>query len=44
MYVGDFDCSSLKVGTFIDISYDKAITSSKGTFQKIKRIDVVSEK
>ncbi len=43
VYVGDYDCSALKVGMDIDILYDKAITTAKGTFQPIKRIDVVSK-
>lgn len=41
VYVGDYDCSALKVGMDIDILYDKAITTAKGTFQQIKRIDIV---
>lgn len=41
IYVGDFDCSELKIGMDIEILYDRAITTSKGTFQPIKRIDVI---
>ena len=41
IYVGDMDCSGLKIGMDIDILYDKAITTAKGTFQPIKRIDVL---
>lgn len=41
VYVGNYDCSALKVGMDIDILYDKAITTAKGTFQPIKRIDVI---
>ncbi|RKI41202.1 hypothetical protein D7V86_10500 [bacterium D16-51] len=41
VYVGNFDCSHLKVGMEIDICYDKAITTAKGTFQPIKRIDIL---
>lgn len=41
VYVGNFDCSNLKVGMEIDICYDKAITTAKGTFQPIKRIDIL---
>lgn len=43
IYVGDYDCSKLKVGMSIDISYDKAITTAKGTFQPVKRIDVLDK-
>lgn len=43
VYVGDFDCSALKLGMEIDILYDRAITTAKGTFQPIKRIDIVSK-
>ena len=41
IYVGAYDCSKIKVGMLIDISYDKAITTSKGTYQPIKRIDII---
>lgn len=43
IYVGSYDCSNLKVGMEIDISYDKAVTSSKGTFQTVKRIDIINK-
>lgn len=42
VYVGTYDCSALKVGMEIEIYYDKAITTAKGTFQPIKRIEVIS--
>lgn len=41
VYVGDYDCSSLKVGMDIEIFYEKAITTKKGTFQPIKKIEVI---
>ena len=41
IYAGDYDCSALKVGMDIEILYDKAITTAKGTFQPIKRIEIV---
>ncbi|NFO34609.1 hypothetical protein FDB37_13490 [Clostridium botulinum] len=41
IYVGDIDCSGLKIGMDIDILYDKAITTARGTFQPIKRIDIL---
>ena len=43
IYVGEYDCSNLQVGMEIDISYDKAVTTSKGTFQSIKKIDIISK-
>lgn len=43
IYVGTFDCPGFKVGMEIEILYDKAITTTKGTFQTIKRIDVVTK-
>jgi hypothetical protein len=43
IYVGNIDCSALKIGMDIDIVYDKAITTARGTFQPIKRIEVVSK-
>ena len=42
VYVGGYDCSSLSVGDTVEILYGKAITTAKGTFQPIKRIDVLS--
>lgn len=43
IYVGNHDCSELRVGMVIDILYDKAITTNRGTFQPIKRIEIISE-
>ena len=43
IYVGDYDCSGLKVGSIIDLAFNRAITTQKGTFQTVKRIEVVSE-
>ncbi len=43
VYVGSYDCSKIKVGMEIDISYEKAITTAKGTFQKIKQITTLSK-
>jgi len=42
VYVGGYDCSALKLGMNIEIYYDKAISTAKGTFQPIKRIEVIS--
>lgn len=41
IYVGSYDCTNLKPGMEIDVSYDKAITTAKGTYQTVKRIDVI---
>lgn len=41
IYVGNYDCSGIKVGSLIEVFYDKAISTSKGTFQGIKKIDVL---
>ena len=41
VYVGTFDISNIKVGTAIDVAYDKAIQTKNGVFQPIKRIDVI---
>lgn len=43
IYVGDYDCSSLAIGTEIDISYDKAIKTQNGIFQPIKQIRVIKK-
>lgn len=41
VYVGEYDCSELKVGMHIDVLYDKAVTTAKGSFQPIKKIEVL---
>ena len=41
VYVGTLDISNIKVGTAIDVAYDKAIQTKNGVFQPIKRIDVI---
>lgn len=41
IFVSDHDCSGLAPGMIIDILYGKAITTAKGSFQPIKRIDVL---
>lgn len=38
VYVGAYDCSALKVGMDVEIFYDRAITTSRGTFQTVKKI------
>ena len=43
IYVGEYDCSSLKVGMSIEIIYEKAIQTRNGIFQPIKRVDVVAK-
>lgn len=41
IYVGDYDCSNLEIGMEIEIFYDKAISTKKGTYQPIKKIDII---
>lgn len=46
IYVGDFDPATLRTlrpGMEVEIYYDKAVTSSKGTFQSVKKIEVISK-
>lgn len=41
IYVGDYNCGGLKVGMHVDVLYDKAINTARGSFQPIKRIEVL---
>lgn len=43
IYVGNYDCSGLKVGSNIDIFYEKAVQTSKGVFQPIKKIMILDK-
>ena len=43
VYAGTVDCSYLKPGMQIDILFDRAITTSKGTFQAVKRVEIIEE-
>ena len=43
IYVGSYDCSALKVGMEVDISYEKAVSTKTGVFQPIKRIEIVKQ-
>lgn len=43
IYVGRYDCSALKVGMEIEIYYDRAVTSQKGTYQAVKKIEILSK-
>lgn len=43
IYVGAYDCSKIKVGMEIDICYARAITTAKGTYQRIKSVEVLSK-
>lgn len=40
IYVGTYDCDELDIGMEIEILYDKAVTTKRGTFQPIKRIEM----
>lgn len=44
IYIGGYDCSGLEIGSEIEIYYDRARESSKGTFQPIKLIQVIGKK
>lgn len=44
VYVGSYDCTDLKVGMDIEIFYDRAVETAKGTFQPIKLIQVLNKK
>ena len=44
IYVGTYDCSALKVGSEIEVYYDKAMTTKNGTYSPIKKIEVVTKK
>jgi len=39
IYAGTYDCSTLKVGMEIAVLYDKAIVTTKGTFQCTRQIN-----
>lgn len=41
VFVGEYDCSKLELGMEIDIFYDKAVSTRNGTYQPIKRIDIL---
>ncbi len=41
IYVGTYDCSDLDVGMEVEIYYDRAKTSSKGTYQTVKKIEII---
>ena len=41
LYVGKYDCSKLKVGDEIEVYFDKAVTTKTGTFQPVKKIEVI---
>lgn len=42
IYLGTYDCSALKIGMEIEVYYDRAVTTGKGTtFQPVKRIEIL---
>lgn len=41
IYVGSYDTSDLEIGMEIEIFYDKAVVTAKGTFQTVKKILVL---
>ena len=42
IYVGEYDCTHLKVGMVIDICYEKAISTRNGSYQRVKKIDIIN--
>lgn len=44
IYVGEYDCTSLKIGMEIDISYEKAMKTANGIYQPVKKIVVLNAK
>lgn len=42
VYVGNYDCSEIEIGSEIEIYYGKAITTAKGTFQPVTLIRIIS--
>ncbi len=43
IYVGTYDCTTIKVGSEIEVYYDKAMTTKTGTYSPIKKIEVVTK-
>ena len=43
IYVGDFDCDDIKIGSEIDISYGKAVSTKNGIYQPIKDISIINQ-
>lgn len=43
VYVGNYDCSALKVGMEIEIYYDKMAKGKNGPFSPIKKIEAVAK-
>lgn len=43
VYIGNYDCSQLRVGMEIEIFYDRAITTGRGTFQPVKKIEQLTK-
>lgn len=44
IYVGDYNCSSIKVGMDIDVNYDKAVKTATGIYQPVKNIVILNAK
>lgn len=43
VYVGAYDCTSIKVGSEIEIFYDRAMQTKSGSFSPIKKIEMISK-
>ena len=41
IFVGNYDCSAIKIGNNIEVMYDRAIPTKNGFFQPVKEVVVV---
>ena len=41
IYIGSYDTKDLEIGAEIEIYYDKAIKTANGTYQPIKKIEIL---
>ncbi len=44
IYVGEYDCTDIKIGSEIEVFYGKAVSTPRGTFSPIRKIEVVAKK
>lgn len=43
VYVGQYDCTGLKVGMEVEVLYDKAVSTKTGVYQLVRRIEIISK-
>lgn len=43
IYCGTYACNHLKVNDVIEVYYDRAVSTAKGTYQSVKHIEVLSQ-